>query len=100
MTRLARLQRLERLSTDWRVPAAAERVGIHDELTRDDGGRLDAFLQACERAGLLENRPDPFDDSQLAEFLRAVWDTGLVAATEAGFVRVEDPDLNSSREVQ
>jgi hypothetical protein len=83
MTRLARLRRLERLNAARSVPTTTDTVGIHEELTRDDPARLSAFLQACKRANLLSTYPTPDDDSQLARFLRDVWDSGLLASTSA-----------------
>lgn len=76
---LARLNRLESIcARSSSTGVSNDAISVYEELGRDNPDRLAGFLQSLDRAGFLNEPPDPADSSQLGVFVRAAWDGGLV----------------------
>lgn len=79
MIRKDQLTRLDRLTVAFVTPKEPEnQLTISEELSRDDPERLALFLEAADRAGLLDIEPSPHDESQFAQFLRDARKAGLI----------------------
>ena len=84
MNDLNRLKRLEQQVGKLSHSSIREgQLSISEVLNQDDPIRLAGVLAAAVRSGLCSDYPEPEDDSDLAEFLRAAWRAGLIPSKRA-----------------